>query len=130
MLQQAVQVPNREWMEAVKRGDPASLAALYTEDATLLPPNSEAIRGRQGIEAFFKAGMQMGISEATLETVDVEYLGDVAYEVGAYTMKIEPEGGQAETDRGNYVVVWKRESDGPWKLAVDMWNTNTPLPAP
>ena len=130
MLQQAVQDTNREWMEAVKRGDPASLAALYTEDATLLPPNSEAIRGRQGIEAFFKAGMQMGISEATLETVDVEYLGDVAYEVGAYTMKIEPEGGQATADKGKYVVVWKREGDGPWKLAVDMWNTNTPLPAP
>ncbi len=130
MLQQAVQDTNREWMEAVKRGDPASLAALYTEDATLLPPNSEAIRGRQGIEAFFKAGMQMGISEATLETVDVEYLGDVAYEVGAYTMKIEPEGGQATADKGKYVVVWKRDGDGPWKLAIDMWNTNTPLPAP
>ena len=130
MLQQAVQDTNREWMEAIKRGDPASIAALYTEDATLLPPNSEAIRGRQGIEAFFKAGMQMGISEATLETVDVEYLGDVAYEVGAYTMKIEPEGGQATTDQGKYMVVWKREGDGPWKLAVDMWNTNTPLPAP
>lgn len=130
MLQQAVQDTNREWMEAIKRGDPASIAALYTEDATLLPPNSEAIRGRQGIEAFFNAGMKMGISEATLETVDVTYLGDVAYEVGAYTMKIEPEGSQAETDRGNYVVVWKRESDGTWKLAVDMWNTNTPLPTP
>ncbi len=130
MLQQAVQDTNREFMEAVKRKDPASVAALYTEDATLLPPNSEAIRGRQGIEAFFKTGMQMGISEATLETVDVEYLGDVAYEVGAYTMKIEPEGGQATVDKGKYVVVWKREGDGPWKLAIDMWNTNTPLPSP
>jgi uncharacterized protein (TIGR02246 family) len=129
MLQQAVQDTNREWMEAVKRGDPASVAALYTEDATLLVPNIEPIRGRQGIEAFFKAGMQMGIREATLETVDVEYLGDVAYEVGAYTMKIEPEGGEATTDKGKYVVVWKRQADGPWKLHVDIWNTNTPLPA-
>ncbi len=129
MLQQAVQDTNREWMEAVKRGNPASVAALYTEDATLLVPNIEPIRGRQGIEAFFKAGMQMGIREATLQTVDVEYLGDTAYEVGAYTMKIEPEGGQAATDKGKYVVVWKRQDDGPWKLHVDIWNTNTPPPA-
>ncbi len=130
MLQQAVQDTNREFMEAVKRGDPASLAALYTEDATLLPPNSEPIRGRQGIQAFMGTLMEMGLREATLETVDVEYLGDVAHEVGAYTLKIEPKGGQATTDRGKYVVVWKRDGDGPWKLAVDMWNTNTPLPAP
>ncbi len=129
MLQQAVQDTNREWTEAVKRGDPASVAALYTEDATLLAPNAEPIRGRQGIEAFFKAGMQMGIREATLETVDVEYLGAIAYEVGAYTMKIEPEGGEATTDKGKYVVVWKRQGDGPWRLAVDIWNTNTPPPA-
>ncbi len=71
----------------------------------------------------------MGVRELTLETVDVEYLGDVAYEVGAYTLKIEPEGGQAATDKGKYVVVWKRQADGRWKLQVDIWNTNTPLPA-
>ncbi len=129
MPQQVVQDTNREMMEAVKRGDAASVGALYTEDATLLPPNSETIRGRQGIEAFFKAGIEMGIREATLETVDVEYLGDVAYEVGAYTMRIQPAGGQATTDKGKYVVVWKRQADGPWKLHVDIWNTNSPPPA-
>jgi uncharacterized protein (TIGR02246 family) len=128
MVQQAtIQDTNREFMEAVKRGDPASLAALYTEDAKVLVPNVEAISGRQGIQALFKSLMEMGVREVTLETVDVEYLGDVAYEVGAYTLKIEPEGGQAATDKGKYVVIWKRQADGRWKLHVDIWNTNTPL---
>ena len=129
MLQQAIQDVNREIAEAMKRGDPASAAALYTEDATLLPPNSEPIRGRQAIQAFLGSLMEMGIQEMSFDTVDVEYLGDVAYEVGAYTLKMEPQGGQAVTDRGKYVVVWKREGGGPWKLAVDIWNTSTPLPS-
>ena len=128
MVQQAaIETTNREFMEAVKRGDPASAAALYTEDATLLPPNSEPIRGRQAIQAFLASLVKMGTRELKLETVDVEYLHDVAYEVGAYELKMEPEGGQAVTDRGKYVVVWKRESVGPWKLAVDIWNTSAPL---
>ncbi len=129
MLQQAVQDTNREFMEAVRRGDPASLAALYTEDATLLAPNVEPIRGRQGIQAFMGTLMEMGLRGMNLETVDVEYLGDVAHEVGNYTLKIEPEGGEAVTDKGKYLVVWKRERDGPWMLAVDIWNTNSPPPA-
>jgi ketosteroid isomerase-like protein len=32
------------------------------------------------------------------------------------------------SDPGKYVVVWKRQEDD-WKLAVDIWNTNSPLPA-
>lgn len=129
MVQQAtIQDTNREFMEAVKRGDPEAVAALYTEDAKVLAPNVEAISGRQAIQALFKGLVDMGVREVTLETVDVEYLGDVAYEVGAYALKIEPEGGQAAADKGKYVV-WKRQADGRWKLHVDIWNTNTPLPA-
>ncbi|MFQ5962049.1 MAG: YybH family protein, partial [Candidatus Methylomirabilales bacterium] len=54
---------------------------------------------------------------------------DLAYEMGAYTLTIQPEGGQAQTDTGKYVVVWTRQADGSWKLAVDIWNSNAPPPA-
>jgi ketosteroid isomerase-like protein len=33
-------------------------------------------------------------------------------------------------DDGKYSTVWKKQADGSWKLAVDMFNSNTPLPAP
>ncbi len=126
--QQVVGDTNKRSMEAVKASDAAAIAALYTEDATLLPPNVEPLHGRAAIEAFFKAGFEMGIQDVTLETVDVEYLGDVAHEVGEYTMEIAPPGGQAMTDKGSYVVIWKREPDG-WKLRVDIWHSNAPAPA-
>ena len=128
MVQQQQQVvgdTNKRFMEAVKASDAAAIAALYTEDATLLPPNVEPLHGRAAIEGFFKAAIEMGVREATLETVDVEYLGDVAHEVGAYTMEVAPPGGQVMTDKGSYVVVWKREPDG-WKLRWDIWRSNAP----
>jgi ketosteroid isomerase-like protein len=34
------------------------------------------------------------------------------------------------TDHGKYVAVWKKQADGNWKVAVDIWNTDLPLPAP
>ena len=129
MVQQAIKDTNARFVEAFNRGDMASVAAVYTEDAKLLPPNGQMISGRQGIQEFWNGARQMGVRDPILETVAVEHSGDLAYEIGAYTLKIQPEGGQATTDRGKYVVVWKRQADGSWKWAVDIWNTNSPLPA-
>ncbi len=133
MVQQAVQSAiertNAQFVEAASRGDMAAVAALYTLDAVLLAPNSPMVRGRQAIQGFFEAmRQQMGIPQLSLDTIQVQESGDVACEVGAYTMKLQPPGGEPASDRGKYVVVWNRQSDGSWKLAVDIWNTDSPLP--
>ena len=127
MVQQAIEDTDARFVEAYNRGDVASVAALYTDDAVLLPPNSETLRGRQAIQEFWNGAWQMGVREVMLQTVSVEDSGHLAYEIGAYTLKIQPEGGEATTDKGKYVVIWKRQADGSWKLAVDIWNTNFPL---
>ena len=37
-IRQAIEAANGRFGEAVRRGDGAAIAALYTEDAKLLPP--------------------------------------------------------------------------------------------
>jgi hypothetical protein len=32
-------------------------------------------------------------------------------------------------DNGKYMTVWKKDLDGSWKIAADMFNTSLPLPA-
>ena len=124
-----IEETNARFMAAVNRGDAAEAAALYTEDAVVLAPNTATVRGRDGIKALFD-GMfqQMGPPALTLSTSDVTELGDTAYEVGTYTMKAQPPGGAALNDTGKYVVIWKRQRDDSWKLAVDIWNSDLPAP--
>lgn len=134
MVQQAVrsriEEVNAQFGAAVSRGDTATVADLYTDDAAVLAPNAEVVRGKQSIKALFDGMIQqMGIPQLSLQTQGVEEIGDTACEIGQYTLKIQPPGGEAVTDIGKYVVIWKREG-GDWKLAVDIWNTNSPLPAP
>ena len=126
-----IEETNAQFMAAVNRGDTSKVAALYTEDAVVLPPNAEPVRGRDGAKALFDGLIQqMGVPTLTLSTVEVTELGDTAYEVGAYTMKLQPAGADLVNDSGKYVVIWKRQSDSSWKLAVDIWNSDLPLPTP
>jgi uncharacterized protein (TIGR02246 family) len=134
MVQQAVrsriEEVNAQFGAAVSRGDTAAVTALYTDDAVMLPPNAEIVRGKQAIKGLFDGMMQqMGIPQLTLETNEVEEIGDTANEIGQYTLKFQPAGGESVADIGKYVVIWKREGDD-WKLHVDIWNTNSPLAAP
>jgi len=129
MVQQLIAQTNEQFVEAYNRGDIAAVAALYTDDAVLMPPNSPMMRGRQAIQQFWEEARQMGLRDPTLRTIQLEERGDTAYEVGEYTLQIEMPGGELENDKGKYVVVWKQTADGSRKLAVDIWNTDSPLPA-
>jgi ketosteroid isomerase-like protein len=120
----------KRYAEAFNRGDIAAAVEFYTEDATFLHPNAEIITGKQAIKEFFETGRAFGLSRISFEGLEAGYDGDLAYERGIVIMDIEPEGGQALIDTGKYLVVMKRQADGPWKVAVDIWNSDLPQPVP
>ena len=122
----AIEAANTKFSEAFARGDAKALAAMYTPDAIAFPPDSEMIRGNEAIGNFWKTTRDSGVQSATLTTVDVGRSGDVAYEVGKVSLTIQPVGKEPTTAAAKYVVVWKRQSDGSWKLHRDIWNS---LPA-
>jgi hypothetical protein len=55
-----------------------------------------------------------------LSTLDLQPLGDEAYEIGRATLTLA--GGQRATPK--YVAVWKYD-DGAWRRHVDIWNMDT-----
>lgn len=112
---------NNAWTAAFNKGDAAAVAALYTEDAYVLPPGADMVKGRAAIEGFWRqAAQQMG--DAKLTTLDVQPLGPrAAREIGTVTLKTKSQPPQEITAK--YAVVW-RKVGGKWKLATDIWNTN------
>ena len=116
----AIEAQNAAFMRAVRNGDAAAIAGLYTKAAWLLPPGGEMIQGRTGIEAFW-ASRFVGIAEITLTTGDLLSLGDdAAREVGSARIKLK---GQPEPISGKYVVFWNWVG-GEWLLETDIWNSN------
>jgi uncharacterized protein (TIGR02246 family) len=125
-VRQAIEAGNAKWMEAFNRGDAAATAALYTDNATLMPPNSEMIQGRQGIQDFWQAAIEGGLKDVSLTTVEVRASGDTAYEIGKLSLTAPSKDQGSKVVSGKYVVVWTRQANGPWKLHVDIWNSSMP----
>jgi uncharacterized protein (TIGR02246 family) len=121
----AIERGNGRFSEAIARSDAKAVAALYTEDAIMLPERGAMVKGRQAIGEFWKTAMDGGVKSVTLTTLDVGANGDLAHEVGTVLLMINVEGRPPATASAKYVVVWKREADG-WKIHRDIWNDPPP----
>jgi ketosteroid isomerase-like protein len=122
----AIEKANGAFTALLAKGDAAGLAALYTADGQVLPPNGDIASGAAGIQKVWQGAMDAGVKSATLTTLDVTAGGDLASETGKYELR----GADGKVlDGGKYVVVWKREG-GRWKIHRDIWNTSMPMSAP
>jgi uncharacterized protein (TIGR02246 family) len=123
----AIDAANAKMMADYAAGDTKALALAYTEDAVMLPPDATRVVGHAAIEALWKSWIDAGLANLTLKSTDVDSGGDLAYEIGEFTLQVPVKGGNPTTATGNYVVVWKRGEDGAWRLKIDTWN-DTPSP--
>jgi len=123
-IYRAILAAEQTFVAAYNRGDAPGLAALYTGDGQIMPPNSDVVTGKRGLEALFRSFWEEGDTVMKLETVEAEGFGETAFEVGRYTLS--GKGGKVN-DRGKYIVIWRKE-DGQWKLYRDIFNTSMPAP--
>jgi ketosteroid isomerase-like protein len=121
-----VKATNDAFADAIARGDAAAAAAVYAEDARLLPPGAEPLTGRIAAERFWREGIEAGVCGLELETLELEKRGDTAVEVGRYVLASAVPDAAATIDHGKYVVIHKRQADGSWKRGVDIFNSDAP----
>lgn len=126
-VREAIEAQNRAFGEAVRAGDTAAIAALYTEDGAVLPPNAPRASGRDALAAFWGDVLASGIGAAVLTTEELSYAGgDVATEIGSAVLSTRD---GAVADEAKYAVLWKQTPNG-WRMHRDIWNSNRPAPAP
>jgi uncharacterized protein (TIGR02246 family) len=118
----AIDQVNARFIEAFKAGDAAAIAALYTETAKMLPPDATEVAGRDAIQELWQSWIDDGLMDLMLESTEVEASGDLAYEIGDFSLQMPGENNAMATATGNYLVVWKRGAAGDWQLHVDTWN--------
>ena len=114
------------WTAAANAKDAAGIAALYMENALLMPPNAAAVKGRAAIQAFFQGMIDQGAHDITLGKVDGGTSGSWGYEAGTFAATF----GTAK-DAGKYLLSLKKGADGKWLIQDDIFNSDMPCaPAP
>ncbi len=121
----AIRAASSAWLQAYQANDWAAVAAMYTEDAVLMPPNQREIGGRDDIRTWFEENESGNSIE--LEYVEIEGCGDVAYVRGKYRMTIPVEGGEPIVDVGKLLDIRRRSADGSWLVARGMFSSDLPL---
>ena len=117
-----------DYQSSFNSNDASAAAAHFTESAVSMPPNDEALIGRQAITDDMVAMFEGMSADLTISSEEVEVAGDWAFDRGAFTMKTTPKGdGDPMEDKGKYIVILEKQADGSWKIAREVWNSDNPL---
>jgi uncharacterized protein (TIGR02246 family) len=118
-----------QWVEAIRAKDAQACAAFYAEDGRIMPQNAPGAQGTEAIAEVWRGFFLLKDFALTFEPtrIVVAQAGDVAYDIGSYSLAFEGEQGLVR-DRGKYVVVWRKVGSD-WKVAADIFNSDGTVPA-
>jgi uncharacterized protein (TIGR02246 family) len=105
-------------------GNYDQVAGLFASDGLFMAPHNDSIVGPKPIERKLREFGESGYQDLRLETIRVDSSGDMAMEIGRYSVSIVGENSSIRADRGKYVKVWRRL--GAWRIVADCWSSNLP----
>lgn len=110
---------NEKYMAAFNTGDVDAVIKLHTKDVRTMMPGQPVAVGIEAVRTAIATETSGPVSLTLhLESTDVHADGDTAYEKGNWTMLIQADGADDMTDRGPYLVVWKKVGEE-WLIHFD-----------
>jgi ketosteroid isomerase-like protein len=114
------------FIQATLARDFDRILATRTEDIVWMPPNAPIVSGKSEVRQWLEAGPRAVGFELTPTRLEGD--DDLAFERGRFVYRALM-GADTVTDAGKYLVILRRQADGAWLLAVEMWNSDAPPPS-
>jgi ketosteroid isomerase-like protein len=128
----AIRQADSTWSTVAEAKQVDQHVAYFLDDGIVLPPNDPMVSGKDAIhkmisDFFSRPGFAV---KWQVTKVEAAHSGDLGYSVGTFELSMNDSTGKPMMDRGKYTTVWKKQPDGTWKVAVDMFNSDLPAPQP
>ena len=111
---------SQDFATAFNTGNYDQAAGLFASDGVLMAPQYEGAHGQKAVERLLRQLGEAGYGDLRLETMRVEHSGDMAMEIGHFSVVVRNADGTKVPERGKYVKVWRRL--GAWRLVADCWS--------
>jgi uncharacterized protein (TIGR02246 family) len=113
--------------QAVNSGNVSAVLAVWAADGIMMPPGHRAVEGHEALRDHFQRLFERASLRFEFTASVVEVSGDLAVERLTYTAAVSPFDAAPPTeDVGKGMHVFRRQTDGSWKLTHDVWNGDGP----
>jgi len=115
---QSIQQQFDRWVHAYENGDAQTVTDIYAPDAILLLPNMKPLDGTAQLRSFFDQLCRTKVTYIyTVKQIEVN--GNWAFRWGLAQVIDHRKGGQDVPVNLKFIDVWKKESNGTWKIYRD-----------
>ena len=118
---------NKKYMEFYNNGDASGVAELHSDDALVMPPNIDMVKGKISIKKVISDGISAGATDLAFTTINMYGNEEFVTEVGRYSLNVKNEGEILMSDSGKYIVLWEQVSKNNWLMKADIWNSDLPI---
>ena len=125
-VQSLIRNLSQDFVTSFNTGNYDQAAALFAQDGAFMAPHYDPAYGPKAVERLLRQFGEAGHEDLRLETTRVEASGELAMEIGRYSVAIRQPDGTVVADRGKYVKAWRRL--GAWLIVADCWSSNLPGP--
>jgi len=128
----AVRAADAAWLKAYDTKDVDKSVAFFDDQGSMLVPNAPIATGKKAIAKLTASGFALQGYKLTWhpDKAGVARSGDLGYTSGTYEWSFKDASGKAVSDKGKYLIVWKKQADGSWKVLFDMNNSDLPPASP
>jgi uncharacterized protein (TIGR02246 family) len=123
-VQSVIRNLDQDFVTSFNTGNHDQAAALFAPEGAFMAPHHEPAYGPKAVEHQLRQFAEAGYEDLRLETVRVDSSGDMAMEIGRYSVAIRQPDGTILADRGKYLKAWRRL--GAWLIVADCWSSNLP----
>jgi len=131
-VEQVLRDLDAAWAKAAAAKDVEQTIGYYSNDAIVLPPNAATAATKEAVRNIWKDMLASpGLAITWKPTrAQIAKSGDLGWVSGAYELTMNDESGKPINDRGKYLEVWEKQTDGNWKCRADMWSSDLAASAP